>query len=67
MSAHKEQRRGYSIDEAARLYDVPREQIRKAIHTTDPGQPRLRAKRIGRKFYVSAEALDEWFDGLPDA
>lgn len=65
------ERKAYSIDEAAALYDVPREVIRRAIHVVptddNPNPAVLRAKKVGRSYRISAEALDEWWEALDDA
>lgn len=63
-------RRAYDIRSAASAYDVSDETIRRAIHSG-----MLRAKRQSRnnrgagvgKYLISGEALDDWFESLPDA
>lgn len=59
------ERRAYTITDAAALYSVSPDTIRRAIHRTEP--PFLRAKRIGGRYRVSLEALEEWWRQLPDA
>jgi excisionase family DNA binding protein len=56
-----EVRRAFSKDEAAQLYGVSLQTINRAIHSG-----RLRAKKVGRYYRISSEALAEWFEGLED-
>lgn len=53
----------YTIPEAAAIKRVSPDTIRRAIKATDNG---LRAKVVGRGYRISASALEEWWDGLPD-
>lgn len=65
-------KRGYTREEAALLYGVSLDTIRRAINKGE-----LRAKRIGsapgegqrdaRPIRISDEALRKWWDSLPDA
>lgn len=63
----------YTLDEAAAVYPVSRDTLKRAVHTTDQGSfpPPLRAKRMGSgpnaKYIVWAEDLRAWHDLLPDA
>lgn len=57
-----EKQKAYSRDEAARLYGVSLDTIRRAINT---GQ--LRAKKVGRVIRVDEKSLEDWFKNLPDA
>ena len=57
--------RAYTVREAAALKRVSANTIRQAIHATAP--PFLRAKLVGRGYRISASALEEWWESLPDA
>lgn len=61
MNQTTEVRKAYSKDEAAHLYGVSLQTINRAIHSG-----RLRAKKIGRSYRISTDALAEWFEGLED-
>lgn len=52
----------YDIAAAAGRYSVSPDLIRRAIKAGE-----LDAKNVGRKYLISAKALEEWFDGLADA
>jgi excisionase family DNA binding protein len=54
----------YTISEAAAIKRVSPDLVRRAIRATEP--PFLRAKKVGKGYRVSASALDEWWDSLPD-
>lgn len=60
----REAERSYGIREAADVKGVSDDVIRKAIHASEP--PYLKAKKVGQRYVISASALDEWFEGLPD-
>jgi excisionase family DNA binding protein len=53
--------KAYSRQDAAALYGVSLSTIEKAIRKGE-----LRVKMVGRSYRISAEALAEWFEGLPD-
>ena len=55
----------YTVSEAADLASVSSDTIRRAIHTTDG--PSLVAKRVGRKYLITADALRAWLAAHPDA
>ena len=61
MIRSAEVRKAFSKDEAAQLYGVSLQTINRAIHAG-----RLRAKKVGRYYRISAEALAEWFEGWED-
>ena len=61
MIPSAEVRKAFSKDEAAQLYGVSLQTINRAIHAG-----RLRAKKVGRYYRISAEALAEWFEGWED-
>lgn len=56
--------RAYTIPEAADLKRVGTDTIRRAIRATEG--PSLKAKKVGRGYRISASALEEWWDSLPD-
>jgi excisionase family DNA binding protein len=57
--------RAYTITEAAIIKSVSPDTIRRSIRATEGNT--LRAKKVGRGYRISASALDEWFESLPDA
>lgn len=61
-AATEHPRMAYDRKEAAALYGVSYDTIRKAI-----AAGHLRAKKVGNRYRISAEALRDWFDGLEDA
>ena len=65
MSAPKTAVAAYTIAEAAARKSVSAATIRRAIHATEG--PVLRAKRVGKTYRISADALDDWWTSLPDA
>lgn len=62
MTPPKMPRAAYSPDSAAEFYDTSRDTILRAIKAGA-----LAAKKIGNKFSISARALEDWHDSLPDA
>jgi len=52
----------YAIRDAADAVGFSVDHLKKEIHAG-----RLKAKKPGRKYLISADALREWFDSLPDA
>lgn len=56
------ERKAYDRQEAADLYGVSYSTIQRAINAG-----KLRAKKVGNRYRISAEALADWFDGLDDA
>jgi excisionase family DNA binding protein len=52
----------YSRQEAADLYGVSFDTIRRAVAAKE-----LKAKKVGNRYRISAESLREWFEGLEDA
>lgn len=62
MTAPAAERQAYSRQEAAELYGVSFDTIRKAIAVGT-----LRAKKVGNRYRISADALAAWFEGLDDA
>jgi excisionase family DNA binding protein len=54
-------RLAYSVDELAEEADVGRSKIYEELRSG-----RLRAKKLGRRTLITAEAADEWFAQLPD-
>jgi excisionase family DNA binding protein len=61
----REAEAAYPIKDAAALYHVSEDTIRRAIHATEP--PFLKAKKIGGRIRILASDLQAWFDSLPDA
>lgn len=61
--------RAYSIATAAAAYSVSQDTIRTALHITKPGGPipPLAGKKLGPKYVIAAEAMEDWFRSLPDA
>lgn len=57
--------RAYTINQAAELKGVSPDYIRKAIHAAEG--PFVEAKMVGRRYMISATALEAWWAMLPDA
>lgn len=57
--------KAYTIQEAAELKRVSADLLRRAIKATEGAT--LKAKKVGRGYRISAEALEEWWDRLDDA
>lgn len=55
-------REALTREEAADLYGVSFDTIKRAIHAGD-----LKAKRVGRRYRVHRDDLRAWWDSLPDA
>lgn len=62
MSATNDTPKAYSREDAARLYGISLDTVRRAINKGD-----LKAKRVGRVIRVSEEALAKWWASLEDA
>lgn len=62
MSATSDAPKAYSREDAARLYGISLDTVRRAINKGD-----LKAKRVGRVIRVSEEALAKWWASLEDA
>jgi excisionase family DNA binding protein len=62
MTAPAVERKAYDIKQAAALYGVSTDVLRKAIHAGT-----LRAKKNGARYLFSADALAAWFQSLDDA
>lgn len=58
-------KRAVGIREAADMYSVSIDTIRRAIHATEP--PYLKAKKIGGRISIATADLAAWHDSLPDA
>lgn len=58
-------KKAVGIREAADLYSVSTDTIRRAINATEP--PYLSAKKIGGRFSITVKDLEAWHDSLPDA
>lgn len=54
--------RAVSRDEAAAMYGVSLNTIRRAIHSGA-----LKARMVGPKYRIDVEDLAAWFDALPEA
>ena len=57
-----EQREALSRQEAAELYGVSFDTIKRAVNSGH-----LRAKRVGRRYRIGRADLRAWFESLPDA
>lgn len=57
-----EHRKAVSRETAAALYDVHPNEISAAIHSGA-----LVAKKVNRRYRIDTDALEAWFEGLPDA
>lgn len=56
------EKRALTRRDVSELYSVSEDTVRRAINTG-----KLRAKKVGKRYVVSAEAAAEWFEGLDDA
>lgn len=59
----------YTIASAAAAYGVSSDTIRAALHVTKTGGPipPLAGKKLGQKYLIAAQAMENWFNSLPDA
>ena len=64
MTTIRDAEPAYTITEAAVIKRVSPDLIRRAIKATSGAT--LRAKRVGNGYRISATALEDWFDSLPD-
>ena len=56
-----------SPDDFARLNGIHRSAVMKCIHGTSKTFPPLKAKRVGTRYFITAEAAKAWRDRMADA